>query len=480
MDTVDPAFLPLPFSSCSPSGAPPLLLKLLYRPDKKALSVLATDLVSVYLEDLNCRQLQARLADALADEGGEDSQSQSIGIGEEGEKLLGDNLETLLTAVNTGSARAELVEAGFEYHLSISTGRFTFRFRTTSLEQQSAPVIAAHLIRPLLAVSASLLALLQPDGGDKDGLLDRVSASVDDSAKVCGEHEGEGARLFSESGGSGLVARWLQRGLDWKASELQPVTLSRPQPCLSRPRPPSQVPSRSPTKRKPTASPSAASPPPRKQFTQPSPSPSRPFPSLAQRMLNHQSSDKGEKVDWESQPVVNSSRARRSTIPPNSTAENPDPVDPALQDRTIEEEDEPATEDENDLPSGFSLPRAQQLSQTPALGAGDNDSLSLAPGLYGTGSFRSPSALPSQSQLSFPEPTPTPTPRVQAGEDDEPADDEAMEEEDPEEKKRRAKEAKKREKEVEAEEELARRKARLSKLAKTGGGGAKKKAVKKL
>ncbi|GAA5840929.1 hypothetical protein JCM9279_001263 [Rhodotorula babjevae] len=291
--------LPVPWSSFDG-----LLVKVLARAGQ--LSLMATDLDNVFFEALTPRQLNRRLEDAL---GTLNSQSQSqgimVGIGDDGERLLRESVDALVSAVVDGSATVEISHEAFEHIVSITVpSSFTLRFLTTSLEHQSSPALASHLVTPLLGVCSSLLALLRDTSTDDSDLLRRVETAVDGSGQAERMQEGRAARRFIGVGGPALLGRWVQRSLGAKEKDLQPVTLSLPTRSSTRLFSPSITstasqaaapPHPSPTKRRRSPSPILASP-------SPSASPAKraPPPSFASRMLDHRAAmSTGERVAWD-------------------------------------------------------------------------------------------------------------------------------------------------------------------------------------
>lgn len=113
---VNRLFLPVSWSSFPTSDDSNLLLKLLPDHMKGGLSLMATDLENVYFESLSRRQLTRRIDDALSSAADTQSQSQSVfvGIGEDGEKLLQESVDKLLSAVTTGTAKADITHEAFE------------------------------------------------------------------------------------------------------------------------------------------------------------------------------------------------------------------------------------------------------------------------------------------------------------------------------------------------------------------------------
>ncbi|GAA6027908.1 hypothetical protein JCM8097_001776 [Rhodosporidiobolus ruineniae] len=459
-EDVDAHFLPLPFTSlASPDG--PLLVKLLYHPD--TLAVCATDLTRVYFEGLNRRKLLRRIEDALSSGNEPAPEGVTVGIGEDGEALLRRTVDTLMEAVTSGTAKAELTDAGFEFILKLTVkNRFTFTFVTDSLGPNSAAVLATHLITPLLGTTASLLSLLQKTVPDEEALRRGIQEEVDASGDVERRDEGRAVSRFMKLGGSRMVSRWVKRSLGAKEDDIEPLALSLPSYT-----PRSRSPGPSPSKRRATRSPTTASSPPHK-LTAASPSSSaRPFSSIAHQMLDHRGGKHGDKVGWDDSqsltPVPEgSSRASDKGKGRAREKEGMEEDEPPVQVERSADEEEPPTDDE-----AGSLPPAAQPTPSdahPASSPPFRSVLSPPPGTADSTYLRSPSHVPPGSQSQrLPPPTPT-----QGDEDEE--DDAAKE------AKREAKEAKKKKaKEKEAEEELARRKARLAKM---GQGGAKK-AVKK-
>ncbi|GAA5914843.1 hypothetical protein JCM6882_007817 [Rhodosporidiobolus microsporus] len=481
-EDVNPLLLSVPFSSFATDDGQ-LLLKLLYNSEKSTLAFMATDLTAVYFEALNKRQLQRRLQDALDEAGGESQGSQGVmvGIGEDGEALLHDSVDKLLSVVAEGKAKVRLEQEGFDLLVKITLpGSFTVSFLTTSLEQRSSAVLSRHLVVPLLGVASSLLSLLPDLPIGQEDVLKRIASAVDSSGSSERMREGTAAARFMQVGGGGLVSRWIQKTLKVKEKDLQPVTLTFPSSRSSRPFSPAA--SVSPVKRKPSASPADASPPPRK-VSEASPSSSRPMPSIAQRMLDHHGGG-GERVGWEDSQSVSSSsskgKGRAMEVDDQEAEEQP----PAAQANTSVDEEEPPTDDEDGGRPPLAAPSfRRQVSPTPTLGSAPSTqhrspSRHLSPppatGQSSAAFLRSPSAAfaASQGSQAFPPPTASPL----DAEDNEDAVEAA-------EKKRQEKdEKKKKQKEKDAEEELARRKARLAKVAaaKGGAGAGKKKAAKKL
>ena len=213
---------------------------------------MATDLEQVYFESLTPRQLNRRLEDAL---GTLNAQSQSqtqgegvmVGIGDEGERLLRESVDALITAVADGSARVDISHEAFEVRRSLPEpaadsqadpfpplqhivsvtvpSSFTMRFLTTSLEHQSSAALAAHLVTPLLGVCSSLLALLRDASTDDADLLRRVETAIDGSGQAERMQEGRAARRFMGVGGPALLGRWLQRSLGAKEKDLRASSL---------------------------------------------------------------------------------------------------------------------------------------------------------------------------------------------------------------------------------------------------------------
>ncbi|GAA5934892.1 hypothetical protein JCM3775_001668 [Rhodotorula graminis] len=285
-----------------------LLVKVLFKDGQ--LSLMATDLEAVYFESLTARQLNRRLEDALATLNAQiQSQTQSqgimVGIGDEGERLLRESVDALVAAVADGSATVDISHEAFEHIVSVTVpSSFTVRFLTTSLEHQSSPALAAHLVAPLLGVCSSLLALLRDASTDDADLLRRVETAIDGSGTAERMQEGRAARRFMGVGGPALLGRWVQRSLGAKEKDLQPVTLSLPTRSSTRLFSPSTStsasqaaapPRPSPTKRRRSPSPVVASPSPT-----PSPAKRAPPPSFANRMLNHRgAASAGERVAWD-------------------------------------------------------------------------------------------------------------------------------------------------------------------------------------
>ena len=90
-----------------------------YREQDGQLSLMATDLETVYFESLTPRQLNRRLEDALGTLNAQSqSQTQSegimVGIGDEGERLLRESVAALVAAVADGSATVEISHEAFE------------------------------------------------------------------------------------------------------------------------------------------------------------------------------------------------------------------------------------------------------------------------------------------------------------------------------------------------------------------------------
>ncbi|BGP14755.1 hypothetical protein JCM10213_004306 [Rhodosporidiobolus nylandii] len=468
-ETVDPLFLPVPFSSFEGGR---LMLKAVYRPGEgrgDGLAVMATDLQGVYFEGLNRRQLVRRVGDALSSSGVQGG--AEVGIGEDGERLLQESIEKLLGAISDGTAKAELLNEAFEHFITVSVPGFTIRFMTTSLEQRSASVLAAHLLNPLLGVTSSLLAVLRDVVGDDDALHKRIASAVDSSGQAERYKEGNSVKRWTEIGGAGLVTRWVQRTLNTREQDLQPVSLALPtQQRLFSP---------SPTKRKPSAPPADASPPPRKIAPASPPPSSRPLPSLAQQMLQHRGGDKGERMDWDSQPQP-SAEARKSSASGSGGGKGKERAmdvekedEPAQEANRSVDEEEPPTDEEDESAPPASFPhfppqRSPTLQPRSQSREPSHSQYSLPPPSASDPFRRSPSLVPpGSSQLP---PTPLEGTQPEADEDD------------AEEKARLKKEAKKRAKEKEAADEVARRKERLAKLAgaRAQAGGPKKKAVKKL
>ncbi|GAA6000121.1 uncharacterized protein JCM10292_003988 [Rhodotorula paludigena] len=468
-DEVNRLFLPVSWSSFPTSDDSNLLLKLLPDHMKGGLSLMATDLENVYFESLSRRQLTRRIDDALSSAADTQSQSQSVvvGIGEDGEKLLQESVDKLLSAVTTGTAKADITHEAFEHIVSITvTGGFTIKFLTSSLEHQSSAALAAHLVNPLLGVCSSLLALLRDSSGSDDALLKRIESAIDSSGTAERMDEGRATKRFMSVGGPALLQRWTQRSVGAKEKDLQPVTLSLPSrsqrpfsPAQSQPRPPTP-------KRKASASPAPEQPPLRKA-SHASPSPTKPpASSIAQRMLDHHGGEKGERVGWD-----DSQRSSRSSTSAKGKDRAPSPMaieEPAaraaeapVRVTETDEDEEPATEDDED-PTG-ALPPPQQRRRSPS-------PLGFPP-------LRS--SHPSSSAASPPPPTatsaisdtldapqaeraPTPSPS--------PAEDAAA-------KRRRRQEE---EQAAEEQAEKERRKARLQKVSAAPAAASKKKKLKKL
>ncbi|GAA5910322.1 hypothetical protein JCM8208_006007 [Rhodotorula glutinis] len=324
--------LPVPWSSFDG-----LLVKVISKDGQ--LSLMATDLETVYFESLTPRQLNRRLEDALGTLNAQSqSQTQSegimVGIGDEGERLLRESVAALVAAVADGSATVEISHEAFEHIVSITVpSSFTLRFLTTSLEHQSSPALAAHLVTPLLGVCSSLLALLRDASTDDADLLRRVETAIDGSGQAERMQEGRAARRFMGVGGPALLGRWVQRSLGAKEKDLQPVTLSLPtrsstrlfSPTTSTTASQAAAPAHpSPTKRRRSPSPSLASP-------SPSPSPSfakrAPLPSFASRMLDHRGvASAGERVAWDdsqSQAQALGAESLAESLPLPSAAQAP-------------------------------------------------------------------------------------------------------------------------------------------------------------
>ncbi|GAA5878426.1 hypothetical protein JCM8547_003597 [Rhodosporidiobolus lusitaniae] len=475
MDTwedADPLFQRLLFSAVPLQDGGTLLVKLVHSPN---LALMATDLSTVLFESLNDRKVNRRIEDALAKQGG--TGGVIVGIGEDGERLRDETVKKLVEAVEGGKAKAKMVEEGYETLVTfLLPSGLSFEFICDSLDRRSAGVLATHLIMPLLGVTSSLLGLLSA-AGDEEALCRNIEAAVDSSGRVERKDEGRAATRFMQVGGSSLVTRWLQNSLGAREDSLQPVALSLHS------RPFSPAPSRSahtsPTKRKPSQSPSADANPPRKLSHAPS-SPSKPFPSIAQRMLDHHGGEVGEKVGWEDTQSVGSSSGKgkeRATVSPASGG----PADQSMYD------EEPSTDMEDE---GF-LPPPQQRIQPPSSPLFASTRLSPSPTLQpSTSRERSPSRLsplPATGESAFvaspdpysqlSQPARTPSPALGGGEDEEEDEEAEAGGGNKSKKKTEDKEAKKKQ---EAKEELARRKARLAKMAAAKAAPAKKKAVKKL
>ncbi|GAA5828324.1 hypothetical protein JCM11251_006198 [Rhodosporidiobolus azoricus] len=483
-EDVDPLLLPLPFASYSTDEGP-LLLKLLYNPEKATLALMATDLSAVFFEGLNRRQLQRRVQDAL-DEGGESQGSQGvmIGIGEDGEALLHDTVEKLLDAVAEGKAKVRLEQQGFDPLVKVTVpGSFTISFLTTSLEQRSSAVLSQHLVIPLLGVATSLLSLIPDLPLAQNEILDRVAAAVDTSGSA-ERREGTAAARFMQVGGGGLVSRWIQKTQKVTEADLQPITLTFPSSRSSRPFSPTA--SASPVKRKPSVSPATTSPPSRKRSGA-SPSSSRPAPSIAQRMLDSHGGA-GERVSWDdSQAASSASSKGKGRAAEEDEQDQHAEIPPAAQSNASVDEEEPATDEEDDQDTlADSGPIRLKLSPTPASRAplsvrqrppARHLSPPPATGDSSETFLRSPTAFPAASQASQAFPPPTASPLDEAGDGEEGEEDSAAAAK----KKKDKDQKKKKQKEKDAEEEMNRRKERLAKVAAAkGGAGGKKKAVKKL
>ncbi|BGO90404.1 hypothetical protein NBRC10512_004111 [Rhodotorula toruloides] len=441
-DEISPKFLPVPWAPFTSSEGN-LLLKLVYLAKEGVLAVMATDLENVYFETLNRRQTNKRLGDALR--ANADSQSDvALGIGEEGELLLQESVENLLSAVSSGTAKAEISHEAFEHFIKITIpDRFTVDFLTISLENRSASILASHLVTPLLGVCSSLLALLRDASTDDEALLKRIESAVDSSGKAERMDEGRSMTRFMGLGGPALLGRWTQRSLGAKEKDLQPVTLSlpnRPQrpfsPALNSPAP----------KRKRSPSPRLPSPPPQQFEPRESVSPIKPVASLAHRMLDHAGA-KGERIGWD-----DSQTQQHEPVPPhNGRSEAKKEVEPvAAADQSVEEE-EPATDEDEPLPA--SSPLLTSVDRSPSQRPPRH-----LPHASPSGR-RDASTTPTATQKSIADASPPPTAET---------DPEAAE-------KERKKEAAKKAKAAEEEEEKARRRARLQKAA-AGPAQPKKKA----
>ncbi|BGO96997.1 hypothetical protein NBRC10513v2_002515 [Rhodotorula toruloides] len=433
-DEISPKFLPVPWAPFTSSEGN-LLLKLVYLAKEGVLAVMATDLENVYFETLNRRQTNKRLGDALR--ANADSQSDvALGIGEEGERVLQESVEALLSAVSSGTAKAEISHEAFEHFIKVSVpDRFTVEFLTISLENRSASILAAHLVTPLLGVCSSLLALLRDASTDDEALLKRIESAVDSSGKAERMDEGRSMTRFMGLGGPALLGRWTQRSLGAKEKDLQPVTLSLPNRPQVPQRPFSPALNSSAPKRKRSPSPRLPSPPPQQFEPRESVSPVKPVASLAHRMLDHAGA-KGERIGWD-----DSQTQRPVATPENDASETKMDVEPvAAADQSVEEE-EPATDEDEPLPA--SSPLRTSVDRSP----------SQRPPRHlphaSTSGRRDLSPTPTATQKSMAETSPPPTAE---------ADAEAAE-------KERKKEAAKRAKAAEEEQEKARRRARLQKAA---------------
>ncbi|BGP30881.1 hypothetical protein JCM10296v2_002640 [Rhodotorula toruloides] len=431
-DEISSRFLPVPWAPFTSSEGN-LLLKLVYLATEGVLAVMATDLENVYFETLNRRQTNKRLGDALRVNA--DSQSDvALGIGEEGERVLQESVEALLSAVSSGTAKAEISHEAFEHFIKITIpDRFTVEFLTISLENRSASILASHLVTPLLGVCSSLLALLRDASTDDEALLKRIESAVDSSGKAERMDEGRSMTRFMGLGGPALLGRWTQRSLGAKDKDLQPVALSLP----NRPQRPFSPTLKSPApKRMRYPSPRLPSPPPQQFEPRELVSPVKPVASLAHRMLDH-AGVKGERIGWD-----DSQTQQHQAAPLDDRASQAkravEPV--AAADQSVEEE-EPATDEDEPLPA--SSPLRTSVDRSPS-----QQPPRLLPHAS-TSSRRNLSPTPTATQKSMADASPPPTAE---------ADAEAAE-------KERKKEAAKRAKAAEEEEEKARRRARLQKAA---------------
>lgn len=468
-------FLPVPWAPFTSSEGN-LLLKLVYLAKEGILAVMATDLENVYFETLNRRQTNKRLGDALR--ANADSQSDvALGIGEEGERLLHESVETLLSAVSSGTAKAEISHEAFEV-------REGLRRSLPLAEPLPAALHQGHRARPLhgrvphdlagnplgerprrASRHASARRLLKParpparrlnrrrrspqthriggglvGQGGEDGRGTKHDALYGSRrTRFAGQVDAAVAR--SEGEGSASVSRLFVSGIRGLSDDFlaEPVTLSlpnRPQrpfsPALNSPAP----------KRKRSPSPRLLPPSPQQIESFESVSPIKPIASLAHRMLNHAGA-KGERIGWEdSQTQQDGNEALEAKTEPIEQA-----------DQSVEEE-EPATEEDEPLPA--SSPLLNSVDRSP--------------------SQRPPRDLPdaSTSARQAASPTPTATLDGAAGLSPPPTAANVEVEYGAAEKERKKEEAK-RAKEAEEEEEKARRRARLQKLA-AGPSQPKKKA----
>ncbi|GAA5975691.1 hypothetical protein JCM10908_005245 [Rhodotorula pacifica] len=384
-DKLNRKFLPIPWASF-PSEDGPLLVKLLYQPAQNNLAIMATDLQSVYYESLNSRQTNRRFEDALAASADTQSQSQSqdvmVGIGQEGEKVLHDLVEELLTSVASGIAKGRISHEAFEHLITLTTpSGHVVRFLTTSLEIASAAALAAHLVSPLLGICSGLLSLLREHSEDDATLHKRIESAVDASGSAERIKEGRAAETFDKVGGPALLGRWVQHTLGVREKDLIPINLSLP----SRPpRPFSPFPPRSPatgsrTPRRRASSPPAALTPPSAQQAaagSPRPSPVKPSPSLARRMLDYDSSAaRGERIGFDDSQTTTAaaSTARNSDIDEEAS----ETVDRRPGPRSsADEAEEPKTEEDDD---NEDKPAAQASPKDPPLTEGHSAPLSTRP-----------------------------------------------------------------------------------------------------
>ncbi|BGP23568.1 hypothetical protein Rt10032_c02g0697 [Rhodotorula toruloides] len=432
-DEINPKFLSVAWVRFTISEGN-MLLKLIHLAKEGVLAVMATDLENVYFEMLNRRQMNKRLGDALR--ANVDSQSDvALGIGEDGDRLLHESVEALLSAVSNGTAKAELSHEAFEHFIKITVpDRFTVEFLTISLENRSASILAAHLVTPLLGVCSSLLALLRDASTDDDALLKRIESAVDSSGKAERMDEGRSMTRFMGLGGPALLGRWTQRSLGAKEKDLQPVTLSLP----NRPQRPFSPAVNSPApKRRRSPSPLLPSPP-RQQFEpHESMSPVKRVASLAHCMLDHAGGN-GERISWED--------SQTQQYPPAAVEDDKSAAKMGIEpvtaaDQSVEEE-EPATDEEEPLPA--SSPLLTSVDRSPS-----QQPPRVLPRASKSGRLRDSSPTPTATQNSMVDASPLPTAE---------ADLVAVEKERKKAEGRRAKEA-------EEEEEKARRRARLQKLA---------------
>ncbi|ORY48420.1 hypothetical protein BCR35DRAFT_336132 [Leucosporidium creatinivorum] len=443
--------------ACFPSpdsSSPNLLLKVaLSRGPAPGLIVLATpDLVQVYYEDVNERNLKRRIGQALDESQETQSQQQgAFGVGEEGEKELRERVEEVLKGIREGEAKVELDRRGSEAILTVSLpSSFTIQFPLDSLEAGSGPFLASQLVTPLLGLSASLVGLLKEESSAQPALASKVQDALDASGTAEYNQEGRSCNTLLRNGGGSMMKRWAQKSRrGQKAKDLEPVSFSTSSSSLSRPALTPQPSASTSNLRDRRRSPSPPPPAPR-----PSTSPSK---ALARQILDHRNpTTQGETISWDESQAAPPPRS-----PKKKAGESPAKGKGKASVLVLggeEEEEEPATEEDEPMddasPAFESAPTAAQPPSTKKRPAASMDRSSVSP--------------PPSCQSSFPlsrSPIRSPSPS-QSQTEKQDSDDEEDEEARKAREKARAKERKRVEKEKEEQEEREMRALRLKMAAK--------------
>lgn len=79
------------------------------------------------------------------------------------------------------------------------------------LERESAAVLSAQLITPLLGLSASLLGLLKDEFADASTLVAKVQGAIDGSGTSEYNQSGRACNTLFRIGGSSMLKRWAEK-----------------------------------------------------------------------------------------------------------------------------------------------------------------------------------------------------------------------------------------------------------------------------